>query len=142
MDDRLEIKERQSPELPRELMWLVVQLPYGKAAEVCQKVGHLEISDATVWDMAQRIATTGQVSGLEPVTTQKTGSSDKMAIAMDGCMVNLREEGWKETKIAAVFEIAPQEEQSEVKCVNASYVTHLTVGTLSRMGRSAQTLVI
>lgn len=53
--------------------------------------------------------------------------------AMDGVMVHLREEGWKELKIGAVFELEPEmlyDEQSREmvpygRAVNNSYVAHL-----------------
>jgi hypothetical protein len=125
MDARLGIKGSHSAQLQREMVWLSVTVPYGKAAEVFSRIGQLELSDSTLWERVQRVAKATQPAALTPLTTQKSGGSDKMGIAIDGCMVNIREEAWKEAKIAAVFEVVASDAEAEAACVNTSYVTHL-----------------
>jgi hypothetical protein len=39
--------------------------------------------------------------------------SEDMVVAMDGCMINVREEGWKEVKTVAISALAPREEGGE-----------------------------
>ena len=56
-----------------------------------------------------------------------------MGLAMDGFMVHLRDEGWKEMKLGAVFELALRRERDErtgergptAHAVNLSYAAHL-----------------
>lgn len=130
MDERLGICGGSSKGLTRILSWLTTLVPYGKAAEVARKVGQIETSDASIWDLVQKPAPGGQ-NALNPITTQKQGGSDSMGIAMDGCMVNIRGEGWKEVKIGVVFlvngcksdtQLTPE---NDARCIEASYVAHL-----------------
>ena len=48
-----------------------------------------------------------------------------MGVALDGCMVNIRGEAWKEAKIGAVFDVIASDPDADATCVNSSYVTHL-----------------
>ena len=64
----------------------------------------------------------------------------RMGVAMDGAMMNVRKEGWKELKISSLFEIGTSTEQDKVSgervdlahAVNLSYVAHL--GGPERLG--------
>jgi len=70
-------------------LWRVVQQT-GQTVKARQEK---EVEQA--WQLPQR----GQVVGGEPKQAKKMG------LAMDGVYINLIEEGWKEVKIGAVFEI-------------------------------------
>jgi hypothetical protein len=67
----------------------------------------------------------------------------RMGVALDGFILNLRDEGWKESKIASVYEVAVrptvEEKTGEVvelaHAVNLSYVAHL--GGPERVGEMA-----
>lgn len=110
------------------MVWLATLLPYGKAAEVAQEIGGHQVSDSTIWEMVQRAAERTQ-SALNPVTTQKVGGAACMGVSLDGCMVNVRGEEWKELKLGVVFSVSTGNFRGpdgiKVNCTDASYVAHL-----------------
>ncbi len=69
----------------------------------------------------------------EGVKIDPNKSLGRMGAAMDGTMINIREEGWKELKAGCVFDIEKQEEidlKTEEKielghAINNSYMAHL-----------------
>ncbi len=79
------------------------------------------------WEAPQRTAQSGQ----------------RMGVALDGAILNIRKEGWKEVKIGCLFEIAvlPSQDKESgewvdlAHAVNNSYVAHLggpdTVGEMA-----------
>ena len=72
-----------------------------------------------------------------PCTLQRVGesveTSKRMGASMDGAMINIREEGWKETKVGCVYDVETRQsidpvtkESTELACAaNISYVAHL-----------------
>lgn len=64
---------------------------------------------------------------------QPSAGADRMGVGIDGAMVNIRQEGWKEFKVGALYEIAERPtcdpitgEWVKIACaVNNSYVAHL-----------------
>lgn len=126
-------------------VWLDGLLTFERAESVLEKVGHLAMSDTTAWrqaqacgaraqalEAAQRAAATalperGQiVSGEAPAT-------ERLAVAMDGGMLPVRGEGWKELKVGGIGRIvlqpAPDPQTGDLldlaRTVDNSYVAHL-----------------
>lgn len=81
----------------------------------------------------------------EPESLDPNRSRDRMGVAMDGTMVHIREEGWKELKVGCVFDIAlrrqldphTQEEIELGSAIHNSYVAHL--GSPDRFGQKMWT---
>jgi hypothetical protein len=120
-------------------------LDFAQVAEVMDKVGQMAISTSTVWRQANRwgaqlkhqqeieraIATAlpnrAQVVSGEVKTQQRMGAS------LDGALVPVRKEGWKEVKIGSVFatELRPTKDKATgemvdlARAVNTTYVAHL-----------------
>ena len=116
---------------------------YEKAAEILQTVGQIGISASSIWRQAeqwgaqiQAVETRQQVKAYEleePKPHDPNRSLGKMGVAMDGAMVHVRTEGWKELKVGCVFEIGSrvakdhqtQEELELASAIHNTYVAHL-----------------
>lgn len=132
--------------LKREAVWLSgVAVSYELAAEVLERIGHLSISPSSIWRYAQeageqfqKVEQAERESALmlperwEPPSRTEV-SDQRMGVGLDGALIPLREEGWKEVKIGAVFavEVTPspdpvtQELVEAAHAVHTSYVAHL-----------------
>jgi hypothetical protein len=90
---------------------------YEQAQEVLARIGRLGISQGSIW---RRVEKWGE--RFERVIGEKQAAANclpnrgtmirgiaakpgRLGRSMDGAMVHLREEGWKELKIGCVFEI-------------------------------------
>ncbi len=97
-----------SPELKRDLVWLSGWLPYAQAEAVMARIGKRTISDSSLWRTVARqghrltaaIETTEPVAATRPADDQPWNWG-KM-LSMDGGMVNIRQEGWKELKVGLI----------------------------------------
>ncbi len=120
-------------------------LPDDIAEQVLQQIGGLAISDTSIW---RRVAVWGErfkaLEAAEAATARalpecgalirgETQSGPRMGVAMDGAMVNIRDEGFKEFKAACVFEVERRVEAEpgagdpveQVGAVHNSYVAVL-----------------
>ena len=118
---------------------------YEQAAEILNRVGQVMISDSSVWrrtdewgerfkavEATQRATATALPPRSEIVRGETLQSTD-MGVAMDGAMVHVRAEGWKELKTGCVFAIelrptldkASGETLDLAHAVRNSYVAHL-----------------
>lgn len=96
-----------SPELKRQMVWLSGLLPYAQAEAVMARIGKRTISDSSLWRTVERQGhrLTAEERSTEPVAAP-AGSDQawdwgKM-LSMDGGMVNIRQEGWKELKVGLI----------------------------------------
>ncbi len=116
LDKQLKLWEKNwSEQIAKQAVWLSGLLPYGQAAEVLQRVGRVDISASTVWRLVERwgsrmqaVEARQQVKAyevIEPRPHDPNRSLNKMGVAMDGTMVHIRQEGWKELKVGCVYEI-------------------------------------
>lgn len=102
----------------RRVVWLSGKFSYGDVAAVLEEEGEVAISKSTLWQLAQRW---GQRIGAEVAaeetqvkaaarawsTPQGHPPTGKKGVAVDGAMLNLIDEGWKEFKVGCVFDVAP-----------------------------------
>jgi hypothetical protein len=97
------------------VVWVSGLVPYAQAAEVLERVGHLAVPACSVWKQAQLHGARlkayvdrqqGRV-GVERVMLPPPGANypARQGISMDGGMVNIRDEGWKEMKVGTVYDI-------------------------------------
>jgi hypothetical protein len=132
--------------LVKEAVWLSGVIDSFEEAEaVLSRIGHVSMSSSSVWRrkekwgepfrqldqerqrQAQALPRRGEVIGGQ---IKRAG---RMGTAMDGGMVYLRQEGWKELKAGCVFDIEPElgfdpdmQEWLELgRAVHTSYVAHL-----------------
>ena len=100
-----------SPELKRQMVWLSGLLPYGQAEAVMARIGKRTISDSSLWRLVEqqgyRLTAEPAPSALEatpPADHDQLWNWGKM-LSMDGGMVNIRQEGWKELKVGCLFDV-------------------------------------
>ena len=107
--------------LEREIVWVSGAVSsYGLVEEVFNRVGQLAVSHASAWRMSQTVGRQWQQLGekhcaeanalpqLGEVPVVRQAERVRMGIALDGFIFNLRTEGWKECKLATVYEVAVQ----------------------------------
>jgi hypothetical protein len=100
-----------SPELKRQMVWLSGLLPYAQAEAVMARIGKRRISDSSLWraveQQGQRLDTE-----VEPRRSEPFGAETRdgqwiwgQMLSMDGGMVNIRQEGWKELKVGLIGQV-------------------------------------
>jgi hypothetical protein len=112
-----------SPELGRQIVWISSCAPYGEAEEILKRIGHRQIPGSSIWGQTQRYGSRLKAYaeqqqervGVERVKLPLPGGDYKqrMGISMDGGMVQIRGEGWKEMKVGAVFDVDIRLERDE-----------------------------
>ena len=124
--------------------WLSGVMDFEMAEQVLQQIGQVNVSDTSIWRCTQergekfrRLAEEERaqamsISGYEE-SLRRLMPKGRMGVAMDGGMINIRGEGWKELKVGSIFDVevipAFDEEMRGVKelghAVHTSYVAHL-----------------
>lgn len=151
-------EERWSEWVIKQAVWLGGLLDFERAAQVLEQIGGVSISDSTVWRLCQewggsfgeveaaqwtaansanQVQVEGDCSNALAAQVQFT-KMGKMGTSMDGVMIHIRDEGWKELKVGCVFDIeaieaeelalageAEVREEVRVRANNQSYVAHL-----------------
>jgi len=147
LDQQLELWEKNwSGGLVKEAVWLSgVVDSFEEAERVLRRIGHVSMSDSTVWRRVERwgeqFRQLDQARQQQAQTLPNTGQviagqakqNGRMGLAMDGAMVHILDEGWKELKVGCVYEIEPQavfdkesREWLEMgHAIHNSYVAHL-----------------
>lgn len=146
LDRQLKVEgEQQSEQVEKLSVWLSGLVPFERVAEILERVGRIRTSRGSVWQQtcawgskfqaeeakAQKMA--AEVEMGKGVVPGEARGSQRMGVSMDGGMIHIREEGWKEVKIGCVFEVGQEvivdektQEAIEVGCArNNSYVAHL-----------------
>jgi len=131
--------------IQRLAVWLSGQMSYEQVTEVLSQVGQIAISPSSLWRqvtrwgerlLAEEDAACARANAIPQRGESQRGEGgqqERMGVSVDGWMVNIRQEGWKEVKTATVFRVAPGEkaeartgETMEVgRAVECSYVAHL-----------------
>jgi hypothetical protein len=134
-----------SESVAREAVWLYGQVEDDLAEQILHTIGGLSISDTSIWRRAQqwgeRLRVAEQARAKAAVGLPQRGEVIRgqvpherpMGTAMDGGMVNVREEGWKELKVGTVFDIEArpefdpitQQRVQQAHAVDTSYVAVL-----------------
>ena len=139
--------------MAQQAVWLYGQVEDDLAEQILQKIGGLPISDTSIWRRAQKwgekIRVAEEAAAKTAVGLPQRGQVIRgqvpherpMGVAMDGGMINVRTEGWKELKVGTIFEISQHMEDDPVTqelvpqahAVENSYVAVL--GGPERFGR-------
>lgn len=129
-----------------EAVWLSGVIPsYERVAEILHRIGGMTLSRTTIWRCTQEAGE--KFCRLEAVERKRATAlpeqwsppsraevaDQRMGVALDGALVNIREEGWKEVKIGTVFEVkvvpTPDPATGELiefaHAAHNSYVAHL-----------------
>jgi hypothetical protein len=132
--------------LAREIAYLSgAASSYRLVGEILQRIGQIRISESSVWRCAQEMGSRFQAveaqerarasalpEAWDPPSRAEV-SDQRMGVAMDGAMVHIRDEGWKEVKLGVVFDVAMQPTQDKASgervdlahAVNNRYTAHL-----------------
>ncbi len=107
LDEQLQIRGELSAGLERQLVQLSALLPYEPATRVMQELTQVTVSDTTAWRRVQQAGQRVRALASESVTGASAAEvgQQQLGATLDGVMVNVRGEGWKETKIGCVFEV-------------------------------------
>ena len=140
------VDKRYSEGVLKEMVWLSgVAESFAAAEQVFERIGHMAVSSSSIWrrkevwgerlralEAAQREAA-NVLSSASSFRERVLGSQKRLGVSIDGTMVYIREEGWKELKVGCSFEIAvlptwnkeTQEWEDLAHATNNDYVAHL-----------------
>jgi len=119
LDKQLEVWDRHwSAEVARLTVWLGGQVSYEQVAVILAEVGQIQVPKTSAWRRLQKWGQVGraleqqQAEQANQMVTQamvagEVKDQERMGVSMDGAMVHLVGEGWKEFKIGCVFAIEP-----------------------------------
>ncbi len=92
-------------------------MPFEQAEKILREIGQVNISRCSIWqrsqvwgaqfkarEEAERVKANALPEQWQP-PSRAVEPDRRMGVAMDGLMVHIRQEGWKELKAAAVFDI-------------------------------------
>jgi len=104
-----------SRDLARQMVWLSGLLPCEQCEAVFAEIGEQWLSASSIWRQTQKH---GQrlldyvTHEREQVSVERIQLPDAMhdhqqlkAVSMDGGMVNIRDDGWREVKVGTVFDV-------------------------------------
>jgi hypothetical protein len=116
------------------MVWLSGMMPYADCEAVLMRIGRYSIGASSCWRQTQRhgarlqayVDEQTQLSQPEQMTMPEFAPTHAQpkGISMDGGMVQTREEGWKELKVGAVFDIETAFEEHPV----TGYLTKMAYG--------------
>jgi hypothetical protein len=126
-------------ELSKQMVWLGgASDSYERAEETLARIGRLHISDSSVWQQVQQwggrlaaLAEAEMKEGQQELSAQEmkeraAQSAGAKGAALDGAIIHLRGEGWKELKVGCVFDIAlrPSKNKETGKWEEKAHATH------------------
>jgi hypothetical protein len=104
-----------SDELAQQMVWLAGLLTFEQSAAVFERLGRRHIPASSIWRAVQAY---GERLGkhvahcIEQTSPERVVLADKRSdhahpkgVSLDGGMVNIRQEGWKEVKVGNVYDI-------------------------------------
>lgn len=104
--------------MAKQMVWLSGHLPYAQAAEVFGRIAYRHIPAASIWRQTQKhgerleqaAAHEARHVAVERVAVplHRQYELPRKGISLDGGMVHIREEGWKEFKVGTIFETQPR----------------------------------
>ena len=146
LDEQLQLRDGAwSEQVVKHAVWLSGLVTYEEAAAILDKVGQVSLASKSIWRRVKVWGERGQaldvkaqaVASALPARAQpvpgEAPSPLTLGVAMDGAMVHVRTEGWKELKVGSVFEVAllPTRDKHTgdgldlAHAVATSYVAHL-----------------
>lgn len=128
-----------------QALWLSGLVEYERVEEILARIGGIALSRTSVWRCVQQWggrmaevlaaeqAQANQLPAPGEAPLRRDANTLRMGVSMDGTMVPIRKEGWKELKVGSVFEVALMpsvdsqtgERVELAHAVNNSYVAYL-----------------
>lgn len=136
LDKQLVLRDLHWSEgVARQVVRLSARMAYEEVVETLQEAGQIRISKTSVWRLSQRWGAAFQAqTGVEEAVAQAPAeAAERMSASLDGAMVYVLEEGWKELKVGTVSEVFTEpvldpvtlEEEPLARARNTSYVAQL-----------------
>lgn len=144
--------------MAREAVWISgLTASYRDAEEALERLARIHISRSSIWlrvqswgarfqeiEHAARERTLALPEHWQPPSRQQV-PDQRLGVAMDGFMVHLREEGWKELKVGVVYDVGVRlaknpetgEQEPQAQAVNPTYTAYL--GGPERFGEMVYT---
>jgi hypothetical protein len=121
-------------------VWLSGLRNFDQAAEILGELAQVPISTKSVWRLTQRWGQRAQaLEALERAAANATPdrqqiapgeapSDERLAVALDGGMVHIRDEGWKELKVGCVGQVVvrPTKDPATGDVVPLAHTVHQT----------------
>lgn len=111
-----------SRQMAQKLVWLSGLLPYEQCEAVMREIGERFIPASSIWRQTQRHGERLQRAieqQRERVSVERVVLPDmrydhdqRKGVSLDGGMVNIRQEGWRELKVGTVFDIETRRERN------------------------------
>ena len=141
--------------MSKQIVWLSgVSSSYEKAEETLNRIGNIGVSDSSVWRQAQKWGekleaieeAEAKLAETEEVRQRGQPEAGCKGVGLDGAMIYIREEGWKELKIGCVFdiEVRPTKDRESGKwhpqahAIHNQYTAHL--GSPAQIGQKTWAL--
>lgn len=145
LDQQLRLNDKNWSEgVAKQAVKYSAKMSYREAKEALQELGQIEISEKSVWRLTQtwgealkqveeKEAEQANAMTEEEVPGQIPEKDGRLGASMDGCMLYIRGEEWKELKVGCIFAVewakifdAQTKEEVEVgHARNTSYICHL-----------------
>jgi hypothetical protein len=146
LDEQLELWEHHwSESVVKYAVWLSGLVTYAEAATILNTIGEIPISVSSIWrrvgvwgPKCQALETAQRAASAAAPTREELNQTDApvgqdLGVAMDGGMVHIQDEGWKELKVGCVFAIQQQPTRDNhtgeivdlAHAVANTYVAHL-----------------
>lgn len=121
-----------SPQLVCQMVWLAgTALSYEQASAIFKRIGHRDIPVTSLWRQTQQqgeklkeyVEHQQELVSVERVKLPAPWEdhTQRKGVSMDGGMVHIREEGWKEIKVGTVFDIVMKPEHDPLTGEWAEY---------------------
>ena len=130
------------------MVWLSGLLPYVQCVEVFERIGQCRIGASSLWRRVQAYgeqlleAAVHERAQVSPERVQLGATSTDHAqvkgVSMDGGMVNIRGEGWKELKVGTVYDVVLRLERDERSGEYADFAHAQHVAYTAVLGDVAQ----
>jgi len=113
-----------SPECTKQMVWVATQVAYEAAAEMFARLARRTVPVDAIWDETQRhgerlkgyLAQQARQVAVERVSLPPAGVDHHrpLGLSLDGGLLHIRGEGWKEFKVGTVFEVVITPERDPI----------------------------
>ncbi len=134
-DIELGVAQGMSTGISRVLVKLCARLPFAEACEILGELAQVQIGVTKAWHETQAAGLRAlPAMHPKPTTAAAFQAAQCVSIAMDGCKVNVRGEGWKEVKVGTISEVFAESAFTvnrhndtiyQTRATDHSYVAHL-----------------
>lgn len=104
-----------SPSRAQQMVWLSGLLTFADCQAVFERIGHVHMPASSIWRVTQaagarlqqRVAHEQDQVSVERIVVPQAvqDHAQQKGISMDGGMVHIRGEGWKEFKVGTIFDV-------------------------------------